>query len=325
MEEEFDTEGNISDSNESYISLKSLKSAKDEQLRVISLSAWSCCGEIICNCGDEFNDQPTPPDFNSDNENDDGNDPRCHTQVYNLNLTELNNKENSKQTNNKNVTFYLNEIEPYTPEETPYQENIQQENENGWGHEYYQEQRLQTTWEDFPEDTSNDDWPLPNQETEQEDTIYTTAWIYSRQEIQTINSNLIKERWVIANQPINQGKMQCHGFCDIENHHLHKWCTICQIKDDHNTHQCRFGFKNDENQLGKVHPDMDPAALVNDVFWSEPENVLEQDQQVREHVSMRMNQYFYKKDKDTNKRTQETQTQYHNDKRYKGMARNDVI
>jgi hypothetical protein len=87
------------------------------------------------------------------------------------------------------------------------------------------------------------------------------------------------------------------------------------MRDDHNTHQCKFGFKNDENQRGKVHPDMDPAALVNDVFWSEPESVLEQDQQVRERVSTRMNQHFYKKD--TNKRTQKTQTYNLNDKRSK--------
>jgi hypothetical protein len=312
MGEETENDDNHSDSDVSYISLKNLESEKEEQLRAISPSTWSCCGEIICSCGNEDNDQPASPDSNSDYENEDEDDPRYLTQTYDLDLNEFNDTEHGKQ--NKSVKFTELQI---TYEETPYQKDTNQENENGWSQEYYQNQQI-TTWEDFPEDEPNDNWQLPNQERENENTIRTLAWEYSQEEIQTISANIIKERWTIANQPINKGKMRCYDQCDTKNHHLHRWCTICQIRDDTNTHQCRFGFQNDDNNREKVYPDMDPSALVNDVFWSEPEIVLDNDQQIHERVSNRMSKHFYPKDKkDTNKRTQNSQEKYNDGKRYK--------
>jgi hypothetical protein len=35
---------------------------------------------------------------------------------------------------------------------------------------------------------------------------------------------------------------QCHGFCDTENHHPHRWCSICQIRDDINTSQSNLTY-----------------------------------------------------------------------------------
>ena len=38
-------------------------------------------------------------------------------------------------------------------------------------------------------------------------------------------------------------------------------------------HGCEFGFG-----VGQIHPDMDPEYLCNEIFWSEPEAVIrEQD------------------------------------------------
>jgi hypothetical protein len=36
-------------------------------------------------------------------------------------------------------------------------------------------------------------------------------------------------------------------------------------------HNCRFGLGR-----GQIHPDMDPAYLYNDVFWTEPQTVNDQ-------------------------------------------------
>src|SRR6185436_17538357 len=113
--------------------------------------------------------------------------------------------------------------------------------DNGWGPEYY----TNTTWDDFPENDANNNWDIPNNDNEKEInclwTIHTTACDYTQQEITRMRNDLIKEKWVIANQPITRGNMSCHNSCDIDNHHLHKWCQACQRRIDwenNNDHQC---------------------------------------------------------------------------------------
>ena len=79
--------------------------------------------------------------------------------------------------------------------------------------------------------------------------------------------NIIETRWVTANQPIKRGKWKCNDYCDVENHHVHSWCTICLRRINHEerlNHNCRFGIGR-----GQIHPDMDPNHLYNDVFWEE--------------------------------------------------------
>ncbi len=79
--------------------------------------------------------------------------------------------------------------------------------------------------------------------------------------------DIIETRWVTANQPNRRGKWKCDDYCDIENHHLHIWCSICEKRIDHEdriNHDCRFGMS-----CGQIHPEMNPDYLYNDVFWTE--------------------------------------------------------
>jgi hypothetical protein len=79
---------------------------------------------------------------------------------------------------------------------------------------------------------------------------------------------------VTANQPNRRGKWKCTDYCDMENHHVHTWCRICERKIDHEerlNHNCRFGLG-----IRKIHPEMDPEYLYNDVFWTEPQLVRDQ-------------------------------------------------
>ncbi len=97
--------------------------------------------------------------------------------------------------------------------------------------------------------------------------IWTIAYHYTETEIKELYDNLIQSKWVIAGQPIQKGKWKCDNFCDIENHHMHAYCTICnkQIYSGMEMdHGCKFGFG-----IGTIHPDMNSLFLVNDVFWEE--------------------------------------------------------
>src|SRR3954453_2227418 len=154
------------------------------------------------------------------------------------------------------------------------------ENENGWGAEYYENTN---EWYDPVDETVNESWGLPDLSNEMEQHIeevwgyQTVAWTYTKQEITTLVNNTITTQWVIANQPTRRGKWKCDDYCDIENHHVHVWCEICQARIDHQeklNHNCRFGLG-----VGQIHPEMDPQHLINDVFWSEPPLVIEKMQE----------------------------------------------
>ena len=137
----------------------------------------------------------------------------------------------------------------------------------------------QTTWDDFPnEDQFNDNWSNPANENEQEiSTVWslcTIAWNYTEVEIADMYANLIKEKWVVANQPERKGRMKCQDYCDTENHHLHKWYHICGKRIDwdmDHAPNCKFGIK-----LGQIHPDMNPIYLINNMFWDEPQAVIQE-------------------------------------------------
>ena len=184
--------------------------------------AFSCCGEIWCNCTinntfDEYNGHPEFEDHWSELQAED---------IYSH----------------------------YTDESM--------ENENGWGPEYYDQRHL------------NEAWGLPDLSNEVEQHIdevwgvWTVAWTYSREEADRLMNDIIETKWVTANQPLRRGRWKCNEYCDLENHHMHSWCTICQKRIDHeerSNHNCRFGIGQ-----GQIHPDMDPNYLYNDVFWEEP-------------------------------------------------------
>ena len=94
--------------------------------------------------------------------------------------------------------------------------------------------------------------------------FWTVAWTYDRNEVTRLLNDVIETRWVTANQLNRRGKWKCTDHCDVENHHVHTWCTICQRRIDHEkrlNHNCRFGLGR-----GQIHPEMNPAFLYNDVF-----------------------------------------------------------
>jgi hypothetical protein len=117
----------------------------------------------------------------------------------------------------------------------------------------------------------------------------TPAYYYTMAEITSIYQESIQKKWVIANQPITRGGSRCTLACDTENHHVHYYCTLCKTNLPYGTtiHDCNFEDKyqtwDPENkwgwatqnkkigwEIGQVHPDMDPAYLVNDPWWKEP-------------------------------------------------------
>jgi hypothetical protein len=141
--------------------------------------------------------------------------------------------------------------------------NKSNENDNGWGPEYYH----QTTWSDYSEDESNDNWSHPDNKNEQEIdelwSIETPAWTYTNKELNQYYKKLTKERWVVANQPQKRGRMKCINHCDTENHHLHQWCKPCEKRiewENQYIPNCKFGI----NQ-GQIKLEMNPDH-VNNIF-----------------------------------------------------------
>lgn len=148
-------------------------------------------------------------------------------------------------------------------------------NENGWGAEYYQQT---TTWDDFSEVSSNENWGLPDNENEHDIealwSIHTPAWTYTNVELNKFYRELVKEKWIIAGQSQTRGRMRCMDYCNTDQHHIHKWCHVCAKRidwDDNHVPQCKFGIG-----LGQIKPDMDPNYLINTIFWNEPQAVVEE-------------------------------------------------
>src|SRR6266536_1664007 len=96
----------------------------------------------------------------------------------------------------------------------------------------------------------------------------------TKEEVEDLFKQNIKIKQVIAGQPILRGGSRCDDFmCDIENHHIHTYCKMCKRNLPYGTtiHRCLFGF-----DLGQIHPDMDPKFLVNNLWWKEPQKVIEE-------------------------------------------------
>src|SRR5438045_1683318 len=176
-------------------------------------------------------------------------------------------KENESYYSEKHAEDIISHYS-YNPEEPI-------ENPNGWGQEYY-DMEIYNNPEAYNE-TLNDYWGTPDLSNEIENHIeevwgfWTVAWTYDKNEVTQLLNDVIETRWVTANQPNKRGKWKCTNYCDVENHHVHTWCTICQRRIDHEerlNHNCRFGLGR-----GQLHPEMDPAYLYNDVFWTEPQNI----------------------------------------------------
>jgi hypothetical protein len=124
----------------------------------------------------------------------------------------------------------------------------------------------------FQQEELSDDLTEPSYEDDIEElfSLYTVAWEYCQGELEDIYKENIKEKWVIANQPITHGGSRCTFSCDTENHHLHTYCKACQRNLLSGTviHNCNVGLL-----LGQVHPDMNAIYLVNNPWWDEPQEV----------------------------------------------------
>ena len=211
----------------------------DEECATRSPIPWECCNQIICDCT-----RISPVeyvDYDSDDEK----------------IAQENEEEYSLKHRDEIISLYS-----YNTEET----------DNGWGPEYYDNNEA---WENGK--LNDESWGLPGNNNEQEISniwsVWTISYFYTEQEVKDLYNDLIRIRWVTANQPIQSGKWKCDQYCDTENHHLHSYCTVCKQQIypgmEYN-HGCKFGFG-----LGNIHPDMNPLYLINDVFWSEPETNLQ--------------------------------------------------
>ena len=147
-----------------------------------------------------------------------------------------------------------------------YQIETEESDQNGWGNI---EREIPT-----PTQYADDDWgnSYPsddeNNENRQVDNfVHTIAYTFTREEFLNIYRPYIQVKQVIAGQPITRGGSKCDASCDIYNHHLHTYCKMCQKNLPYGTivHDCKVGL-----EPGKIHPGMDPKALVNHQWWEEP-------------------------------------------------------
>jgi len=104
-----------------------------------------------------------------------------------------------------------------------------------------------------------------SQNTSHYDTLRTYRPI--QEKIRNIYLANLKEKQVIAGQPITTGGSKCTFACDTENHHIHNYCKKCKRNLPYGTvvHDCTVGFT-----FGKVRPGMDPRYLISVPWWKEP-------------------------------------------------------
>ena len=142
---------------------------------------------------------------------------------------------------------------PDSPIIDPYYE----ESNGGWGSdEGDHDNWSQAGYED-------DVWHMSNSEDEMEivaEGESAAAYRYNCDEVAKAYAALIKIKQVIAGQPITRGGSQCTDACDIENHHIHTYCSGCKRNLMYGTtiHPCDVRFA------------MDAAGLTNTPWWIEP-------------------------------------------------------
>src|SRR3982074_2595606 len=98
----------------------------------------------------------------------------------------------------------------------------------------------------FQQEEPSDDLTEPSYEDDIEELffLYTVTWEYCQGKLEDIYKKNIKEKWVIANQPIIHGGFRCTFSCNTENHHLHTYCKTCQRNLLSKTviHNCNVGL-----------------------------------------------------------------------------------
>ena len=219
---------------------------------------WPCCNEIICTC------TRNSPISYSDYE--EGYDKDQYSLRYAI-------------VDNKGRICGLIENPSMNPES---EDSGSTQNESLEAREIREAGEIDRLWGiDSEEDESNywknaDETPYIEQMKLQEnnpgvtlvnDEVETTAYTYSRQELEQLYMENLREKQVIANQPIRRGGSKCTDACDTENHHVHNYCTVCKrnLFIGETFHACKWGLYE-----GEIHPEMDPRYLINQSWWKEP-------------------------------------------------------
>ena len=107
------------------------------------------------------------------------------------------------------------------------------------------------------------DYPNEIQENSPEEdvnVIFTPAYIYPIPELIEIYEENIHIKSVVAYQPIQRGGSKCTFECDVENHHIHTYCSSCKKNLPYRTviHECEIGINEEQ-----IHPDMQNYFLIN--------------------------------------------------------------
>jgi hypothetical protein len=95
------------------------------------------------------------------------------------------------------------------------------------------------------------------------------AHTYTNGEIVRIYKESLKEKHVVAGQPLTKGGSRCTFECDTENHHTHNYCTCCKrnLQYKEVLHSCEWGLG-----LGQRHPEMIPTRLTDEPWWDNDES-----------------------------------------------------
>ena len=93
------------------------------------------------------------------------------------------------------------------------------------------------------------------------------AYKPTQEELHDIFLANLKEKQVIARQPIMTEGSRCTFAYDTENHHIHNYCKACKRNLPYGTviHDCVIGFT-----YGKIRPGMNPRYLISVPWWKEP-------------------------------------------------------
>ena len=141
---------------------------------------------------------------------------------------------------------------------------------DNWENSYSSDSEKSNDTEDFPVPFSREEaeerYPFLFRRTYENIPI---GYSYCPGELESLYSQNIRIRQVIAGQPYTRGNGQCDLSCDVENHHVHTYCTICKRNLPYGTtvhNNCYF--KNEERCFV-----MNPRVIINKIWWTEPSAV----------------------------------------------------
>lgn len=138
---------------------------------------------------------------------------------------------------------------------------------DNWGNSYPSDSEKSDDVEEFPTPFSREEaeemYPFLFRRTYEDIPI---GYSYRPGELESLYSQNIRIRQVIAGRPYTRGNGQCDFSCDTENHHIHTYCTICKRNLPYGTtihNNCYF--KNEERCFV-----MNPKVIINKIWWTEP-------------------------------------------------------